>query len=350
MVGRRMTVKVDALVAVPDGVVTEMVPVVALAGTVAVICVEEFTVYVAVVPLNFTDVAPVKLVPVMVTLAPTRPLVGVKLVMVGGRVTVKFVALLAVPSVVVTDINPVVAPVGTGAVICVAETIVKLVAVLLNFTPVVGEKFVPLIVTTVPTAPLVGVKDVIVGGKSTVKFVQLVPVPTALVADIGPLVAPAGTVEVICVDEFTAKLALTPLNFTAVVPVKFVPVMVTETHPAPLVGAKLVIPGTKVTVKLDALEPVPDEFVTRIGPDTAPGGTVAEMTVSEFIVNTAPTVLNCSPVAFENLEPRTVKGVPSGPFVGVKLDTVGADWERRSVLKSMNATRRQHRVEVMESP
>ena len=38
----------------------------------------EFTVNVAVVPLNFTAVAPVKAVPVMTTLAPTAPLVGEK--------------------------------------------------------------------------------------------------------------------------------------------------------------------------------------------------------------------------------------------------------------------------------
>jgi hypothetical protein len=35
------------------------------------------------VPLNATDVAPVKFVPVMVTDVPTGPLVGVKLVIVG---------------------------------------------------------------------------------------------------------------------------------------------------------------------------------------------------------------------------------------------------------------------------
>ena len=70
----------------------------------------------ALTPLNRTAVAPVKLVPLIVTLVPTGPLVGVKLVIVGGpAVTVKALALVAVPPEVVTLIGPVVAPAGTVA-------------------------------------------------------------------------------------------------------------------------------------------------------------------------------------------------------------------------------------------
>ena len=69
-----VTVKEAVLVPVPAGVVTATGPVVAPAGTVAVIWVSEVTVNVAaVVPLNFTAVAPVKPLPVMVTEAPGRP-------------------------------------------------------------------------------------------------------------------------------------------------------------------------------------------------------------------------------------------------------------------------------------
>src|SRR5947207_3087177 len=78
------TVKLPALLAVPPGVVTLIGPLVAPAGTVAVIAVAEPTVKLALVPLNSTAEAPVKLVPLMVTLAPTGPLAGVKLVIVGG--------------------------------------------------------------------------------------------------------------------------------------------------------------------------------------------------------------------------------------------------------------------------
>ena len=70
---------------------------------------------VALVPLNCTAVAPVKLVPLIVTVVPTGPLVGVKLVIVGGLSTVKLVALVAVPPGVVTISDPVVAPAGTVA-------------------------------------------------------------------------------------------------------------------------------------------------------------------------------------------------------------------------------------------
>jgi hypothetical protein len=96
------TVKVPLLVSVPPGVVTLIVPVVAPVGTVVVILVEPFTVKVAAVPWNFTEVAPVKPVPLMVTLVPTAPLVGVKEVIVGGVVTVKLVELVPVPCAVVT--------------------------------------------------------------------------------------------------------------------------------------------------------------------------------------------------------------------------------------------------------
>ena len=70
----------------------------------------------ALAPLNVTAVAPVKAVPVSVTLVPTGPLVGVKLVIVGAlAVTVKLLLLVAVPPGVVTLSGPPVAPLGTVA-------------------------------------------------------------------------------------------------------------------------------------------------------------------------------------------------------------------------------------------
>jgi hypothetical protein len=71
-----------------------------------------------------TDVAPVKLVPLIWTAVPTGPLVGAKLVMVGGLSTVKLLELVAVPPGVVTLIGPVVAPEGTVAWIVVGEVTV----------------------------------------------------------------------------------------------------------------------------------------------------------------------------------------------------------------------------------
>src|SRR5439155_13323170 len=135
--GGVVTVKLLALVAVPPGVLTWIGPLVAPLGTVAVIWVLVFTVKLAAVPLKRTAVAPVKLVPVMVTEVPTGPLVGLKELMLGGAggvVTVKLLALVAVPPGVLTWIGPLVAPLGTVAVIWVLVFTVKLAAVPLKRT------------------------------------------------------------------------------------------------------------------------------------------------------------------------------------------------------------------------
>jgi hypothetical protein len=69
------------------------------------------------VPLKLTAVAPVKLVPVSVTVEPIGPDVGVNDVIVGaGAVTVKELVVV-VPKLLVTVIVPVVAPEGTFVLI-----------------------------------------------------------------------------------------------------------------------------------------------------------------------------------------------------------------------------------------
>ena len=112
----------------------------------------------------------------------------------------------------------------------------------LNVTADVPMKFVPLMVTPVPTGPLVGVKLVIVGGL-TVNTLELLAVPPAVVTLTGPVVALTGTVAYIAVAEFTVKVALTPLKVTAVAPLKLLPLMVTFVPTGPLDGVKLVIDG-----------------------------------------------------------------------------------------------------------
>lgn len=133
------------------------------AGTVAVIEVAEFTVYMAVAPLNFTAVAPVKLAPVIFTSVPAGPLVGLNVDTMGGTETVKLLAEVAVPFGVVTEICPVVAPAGIVVAIEVPELTVKLAAVPLKLTVEAPLKLVPVIVTAAPTCPLVGVKLLMVG-------------------------------------------------------------------------------------------------------------------------------------------------------------------------------------------
>jgi hypothetical protein len=102
----------------------------------------------------------------------------------------------------VTEIFPVVAPVGTVVAILVAVLEVTVAAVPLNFTVLfagVVSKLVPVMVTASPTIPLVGLKLVIEGGGPVTVKVELVPVRLATVTVIAPVVAPAGTEVVILV-------------------------------------------------------------------------------------------------------------------------------------------------------
>jgi len=112
-------------VAVPSGVVMLTRPEPVLGGTVPVSEVDDPLESCAYATLNrvrsFASTAS-KLVPVSVTVAPARPVVGVKLVMVGARlvVTTKGEGPEADPAGVVTPTVPVVAPVGTDTINCVA--------------------------------------------------------------------------------------------------------------------------------------------------------------------------------------------------------------------------------------
>ena len=134
-------------VAVPPGVVTDILPLVPLCTT-AVILVALTTVKeVAAVPPKLTAVAPVKLVPVMVTTAPNAADDGVNELIVGAGTNVKLLEELAVPPTVVTDIIPVV-PLETIAVMPVALTTVKEAAgVPPKLTAVAPVKSVPVMVT-----------------------------------------------------------------------------------------------------------------------------------------------------------------------------------------------------------
>src|SRR5687767_4585567 len=94
-------------------------------------------------PLNFTLVAPEKDLPVIVTGVSTMPSGGRNASITGGCVTRKSIALVAVPSGVVTLIRPVLAPAGTVVRIRVPETTVKPAGVPLKRTLLVPEKPAP---------------------------------------------------------------------------------------------------------------------------------------------------------------------------------------------------------------
>ena len=68
-------------------------------------------------PVVPVGVVPVNPEPTIVTPAFGAPLVGLKLLITGGPITLKLVELGPVPPEVVTEMGPVVAAVGTVAVI-----------------------------------------------------------------------------------------------------------------------------------------------------------------------------------------------------------------------------------------
>src|SRR5581483_2937186 len=119
-----------------------------------------------------------KFVPSISTAVPAAPNAGENAEMFGACITVKLALLVTDLVPTVTLMVPVVAPTGTVATSCVDVADVTTALVPWNATAALamfGSKFVPVIVTLVPAAPLGGEKPEIVGaGSDTVKFVPLV--------------------------------------------------------------------------------------------------------------------------------------------------------------------------------
>ena len=182
-----VTVKIPVDVTEPPALLTVICPVVAPAGTVQTICVALAELTAAVPPGNATvlpAVVATKFVPVIVTEVPAGPLVGLRPVIVGAPVaaagTVNSLTLVHVPPGVAMLIRPVVAPTGTEQVISVVVMVSTTAVTPLNATavaPAVVSKLVPTMVTPVPTAPVLGVKLVIVGACAPVPPVPDPPVP-----------------------------------------------------------------------------------------------------------------------------------------------------------------------------
>ena len=123
------------------------------------------------------------------------------------------------PNRVVTEIRPDPVRVGTAVereVEVAAEALpgVKLKRRL--FALGVVAKFVPVIVTGVPIAPIAGVKPPIVGVAwfPTVNIFALVSKPDGVVTLIGPVVAPEGTEATILVAVAETTAPARPLNPT----------------------------------------------------------------------------------------------------------------------------------------
>jgi uncharacterized protein YjeT (DUF2065 family) len=292
---------------------------------------------VAVVPLNLTVlvacVAP-KFAPAIVTGVPTAPDVGFRLVRLGaGTVTVKLMPLLAIPPTVTTTV-PVVAAPGTGTMMLAALQLVGVAVIPLNVTvlaPCGVPKFVPAIVTAVPTAPDDGLRLVRVGGGTvTVKVSPLLAWPPTVTTTL-PVVAPVGTgaAMLVAVQFAGAIVAAIPLNFTVLVPCvapKLAPAIVTTLPTTPDVGLKLVRLGAgTVTVKLRPLLATPPTVTTTV-PVVAAAGTGTLMLVPVQLVGVAAVPLNLTvlvPCVAPKLAPATVTGVPTVPDVGLRLVMFG---------------------------
>jgi hypothetical protein len=209
----------------------------------------------------------------------------------------------------VSLILPVVAPFGTTAVTFTLVTNANAAAVPLNVTEFTPVKFVPWIVTVVPTLPFTGLKLEIVGPVPvTLKLAPLVAVPDGVVSVICPVVAPVGTTAVTFTLVTNVKLADLPLNLTEFTPVKSVPWIVTV-----------------VTLKLLPLVAVSVDVDTEIGPSVAPAGTSAVICVpAMFVVNGVLTPLkNRTWVTAEKLLPLIVTWVPTGPLEGLNPEMLG---------------------------
>src|ERR1700731_4648452 len=293
-----VTMKFTPLLDTPPTLTTTF-PVVAPVGTEVARLVALQLVTVAVVPLNVTVLVPCvdpKFVPVIVTAVPTGPEGVDKLVMLGVGDTVKLTPLLGTPPTVTTTF-PVVAPAGTEVARLVALQLVTVAVVPLNVTvlvPCVDPKFVPVIVTAVPTGPAFGERLVMPG--VTVKFTPLLGTPPTVTTTF-PVLAPLGTEVARLVALQLVTVAVVPLNVTVLVPCvdpKFVPVIVTGVPTGPEVVDRLVIVGAGggvVTVKFTPLLGTPPTVTTTF-PVVAPAGTEVARLVALQLVTVAVVPLN----------------------------------------------------------
>lgn len=193
----------------------------------------------------------------MTTDDPTIPELGLRLLMLGGGITVKLEPLLWAPPEVVTTTFPVVAPAGAVAVMLLALQALIVAAVPLNVTvPCDVPKFDPAMTTADPTAPVFGVRLLMLG--VTVNVTPLLAWPLTVTMTL-PVVAPAGTGTVIELALQLVGVADVPLKVTELVPwdaPKFEPAMTTEDPTAPVLGVRLlmlgVLPGGNAIAAADS--------------------------------------------------------------------------------------------------
>lgn len=200
---------------------------------------------------NFTVLVPCvepKFEPVIVTCAPTAPVVGEMFVMLGVGRTLKVRPLLSTP-LVWTSTLPVEAPVGTGITMEVALQVPPGASVPPKETvlaPRVDPKFAPAIVTDVDIGPDAGEMVDMLGAGTTVNALPTLEIPPTVTTTF-PVVAPAGTVaDIEVVVQPVTVVASTPLNVTVLVPwglPKFDPVIAITAPAAAVDGDRVEMTG-----------------------------------------------------------------------------------------------------------
>lgn len=228
--------------ALPPGVTTATFPVAPFPATASIrlslITVKE----VASTPPNFTEVVRFKDVPFIVTIDPGPTIEGEKEEIVGAGINVN-PGKEPVPPGVVTLMLPEPPPITTADIVLGLTTANDDALNVPNLTAVAPVKLEPLIVTVAPEPADTGLKDVIIGGGINVNpFID--EVPNAFVTEIGPDTPFPTTAANVVLLTTLKELAATPPKLTAVVPVKFIPEIVTVVPKPAAVGVKEFIIGT----------------------------------------------------------------------------------------------------------
>ena len=168
--------------------------------------------------------------------------------MIVGEGTTKSLTEVTIYPPSVTVIFPVVASAGTVTVNCVAVAALTVAEMSLNFTSFsegIGLKLDPVIVTVVPTIPLVGANPDMVVSR-TVKSAEENAFSRLVKTLIFPEVAVGGTVTVSSVADALEMIAVISLNATILsdgLGPKFSPEITTVVPGTPDVGVKPVITG-----------------------------------------------------------------------------------------------------------
>jgi hypothetical protein len=269
----------------------------------------------------------------MLTAAPTAPEVGLKLLMLGAAVTVNVAPLLPTPPAAVTTTDTLPFPIdGTTAVMLPALQFETVAAVVPNVTlplPCDEPKFEPAMTIDDPTAPVLGVRLLMLGAAVTVNVAPLLPMPPAAVTTTDTLPFPIdGTTAVMLPALQFETVAVVVPNVTLPLPCdepKFEPAMTMDDPTAPLLGVRLVMLGAGVTVNKTPLLATPFTVTTTL-PVVVPG-TVAVILVELKLVIVAVMPLKVT-FAFDWLVPKLVPAIttddPTAPLFGVRLVIVGA--------------------------